>query len=96
MIVDPVTISPDITAAAGAGDHEQVQDLRLPVTRGLRLTGILTTATCIRKNHGATGQFGDDQGKSCDRAGGTTLKKPNASCKSTASRNPGGRSGTST
>jgi len=44
MIVDPVTISPDITLRQALEIMNKYKISGLPVTRGLRLTGILTNA----------------------------------------------------
>jgi len=41
MIVDPVTISPDLSCARRDGNHDEVPRLSLPVTQG-RPVGILT------------------------------------------------------
>jgi IMP dehydrogenase len=52
MIVDPVTISPDITVRQALEIMEKYRISGLPVTRGLRLTGILTNRDLrFEKNH---------------------------------------------
>src|ERR1700716_3687181 len=52
MIVDPVTISPDITLRQALEIMEKYRISGLPVTRGSRLTGILTNRDLrFEKNH---------------------------------------------
>src|SRR5213082_1461891 len=52
MIVDPVTISPDITLRQALEIMEKYRISGLPVTRGTRLTGILTNRDLrFEKNH---------------------------------------------
>src|ERR1700752_755944 len=52
MIVDPVTISPDITVRQALEIMEKYRISGLPVTRGSRLTGILTNRDLrFEKNH---------------------------------------------
>jgi len=52
MIVDPVTISPDITIRQALEIMEKYRISGLPVTRGTRLTGILTNRDLrFEKNH---------------------------------------------
>ncbi len=52
MIVDPVTISPDITLRQALEIMEKYRISGLPVTRGSRLTGILTNRDMrFEKNH---------------------------------------------
>src|SRR5256714_406548 len=52
MIVDPVTISPDITLRQALEIMEKYRISGLPVTRGTRLTGILTNRHLrLEKNH---------------------------------------------
>ena len=52
MIVDPVTISPDITLRQALEIMNKYKISGLPVTRGLRLTGILTNRDLrFEKNH---------------------------------------------
>src|SRR5438105_4506033 len=52
MIVDPVTISPDITIRQALEIMNKYKISGLPVTRGLRLTGILTNRDLrFEKNH---------------------------------------------
>src|ERR1700740_889330 len=52
MIVDPVTISPDITVRQALEIMEKYRISGLPVTRGTRLTGILTNRDLrFEKNH---------------------------------------------
>src|ERR1700732_2551758 len=52
MIVDPVTISPDITIAQALEIMTKYRISGLPVTRGARLTGILTNRDLrFEKNH---------------------------------------------
>src|SRR5260221_1589468 len=52
MIVDPVTISPDITLRQGLDIMNKYKISDLPVTRGTRLTGILTNRDLrFEKNH---------------------------------------------
>src|SRR5258705_1132588 len=52
MIVDPVTISPDITLRQAPGIMNKYKISRLPVTRGSRVTGILTNRDLrFEKNH---------------------------------------------
>src|SRR3984957_3024823 len=52
MIVDPVTISPDITLRQALEIMEKYRISGLPVTRGSRLTGILTHRDLLfEKNH---------------------------------------------
>jgi len=83
MKFDPVTISSGYHAAAGAGDHDEIQDSGLPVTRGMRLTGILTTATCDLKRIFATGELVMTKENLVTVPVGTTLEEASASCKST-------------
>ncbi len=53
MIVDPVTISPDITIRQALEIMNKYRISGLPVTRGTRLTGILTNRDLrFEKNHG--------------------------------------------
>ena len=53
MIVDPVTISPDITIRQALEIMNKYRISGLPVTRGSRLTGILTNRDLrFEKNHG--------------------------------------------
>src|SRR5499425_2151631 len=53
MIVDPVTISPDITIRQALEIMNKYKISGLPVTRGSRLTGILTNRDLrFEKNHG--------------------------------------------
>jgi IMP dehydrogenase len=53
MIVDPVTISPDITIRQALEIMTKYRISGLPVTRGTRLTGILTNRDLrFEKNHG--------------------------------------------
>src|SRR3982075_2060807 len=52
MIVDPVTISPDITLRQALEIMNKYKISGLPVTRGSRLTGILTNRDLrFEKNH---------------------------------------------
>jgi len=52
MIVDPVTISPDITLRQALEIMNKYKISGLPVTRGTRLTGILTNRDLrFEKNH---------------------------------------------
>ncbi len=52
MIVDPVTISPDITIRQALEIMNKYRISGLPVTRGTRLTGILTNRDLrFEKNH---------------------------------------------
>src|SRR6516225_3919645 len=52
MIVDPVTISPDITLRQALEIMTKYRISGLPVTRGTRLTGILTNRDLrFEKNH---------------------------------------------
>src|SRR5215472_1496831 len=52
MIVDPVTISPDITVRQALEIMTKYRISGLPVTRGIRLTGILTNRDLrFEKNH---------------------------------------------
>src|SRR5712691_9724665 len=52
MIVDPVTISPDITLRQALEIMNKYKISGLPVTRGARLTGILTNRDLrFEKNH---------------------------------------------
>src|SRR5438309_8862948 len=52
MIVDPVTISPDITLRQALEIMEKYRISGLPVTRGTRLAGILTNRDLrFQKNH---------------------------------------------
>src|SRR6202171_5129862 len=52
MIVDPVTISPDITLRQALEIMTKYKISGLPVTRGMRLTGILTNRDLrFEKNH---------------------------------------------
>src|SRR5215471_228919 len=52
MIVDPVTISPDITVRQSLEFMNKYKVSGLPVTRGSRLTGILTNRDLrFEKNH---------------------------------------------
>src|ERR1700716_1542279 len=52
MIVDPVTISPDITLRQALDIMTKYRISGLPVTRGARLTGILTNRDLrVEKNH---------------------------------------------
>src|SRR6202043_1722465 len=52
MIVDPVTISPDITISQALEIMTKYRISGLPVTRGTRLTGILTNRDLrFEKNH---------------------------------------------
>src|SRR5258708_34638036 len=52
MIVDPVTISPDITLRQALGIMTKSKISGLPVTRGMRLTGIPTHRDLrFEKNH---------------------------------------------
>src|SRR5215468_10199576 len=53
MIVDPVTMSPDITVRQALEIMTKYRISGLPVTRGTRLTGILTNRDLrFEKNHG--------------------------------------------
>src|SRR5258706_13349833 len=55
MIVDPVTISPDITLRQALEIMNKYKISGLPVTRGTRLTGILTNRNLrFEKNHNHT------------------------------------------
>ena len=57
MIVDPVTISPDITLRQALEIMNKYRISGLPVTRGTRLTGILTNRDLrFEKNHAQTGR----------------------------------------
>src|SRR5260370_33658581 len=57
MIVDPVTISPDITLRQALEIMTKYKISGLPVTRGSRLTGILTNRDLrFEKNHSQLGR----------------------------------------
>src|SRR4030088_2749226 len=76
MIVDPVTISPDITLRQALEIMTKYKISGLPVTRGSRLTGILTNRDLrFEKNHAQRVGSGMTKGNLVTVPVGTTLEE---------------------
>jgi len=87
MIVDPVTISPDITLRQALEIMTKYRISGLPVTRGSRLTGILTNRDLrFEKNHTQLVSSVMTKENLVTVPVVRRWKKPSASCKSTASK----------
>src|SRR5260370_28459488 len=77
MIVDPVTISPDITLRQALEIMNKYKISGLPVTRGSRLTGILTNRDLrFEKNHAQLVGSVMTKENLVTRPVGTTLDEP--------------------
>ncbi len=71
MIVDPVTIAPEMTVRQALEIMNKYKVSGLPVTRGTRLVGILTNRDLrFERNLDQAGQRRDDEGQPRHRAGG--------------------------
>src|SRR6266704_1994170 len=83
--MDTVTISPDITLRQALEIMTKYKISGLPVTRGSRLTGILTNRDLrFEKNHSQLVSSVMTKDNLVTVEVGTTSRKPSASCKSTA------------
>ena len=88
MIVDPVTISPDITLRQALEIMTKYRISGLPVTRGTRLTGILTNRDLrFEKDHTQLVNAVMTKGESGNRACWHNVEEAEKFCKSIASRN---------
>ena len=88
MIVDPVTISPDITLRQALEIMNKYKISGLPVTRGSRLTGILTNRDLrFEKNHAQLVGSVMTKDNLVTVPVGTTLEEAERILQSTASRN---------
>ena len=71
MIVDPVTIAPELSVRQALDIMNKYKVSGLPVTRGPRLVGILTNRDLrFERNLDQPVSYGDDQGQSRHRSGG--------------------------